>query len=252
MKVIKFLQSGMMGDFIHGLQAAYHICKRDNAKADIYVTDGHWGDIWRYGSERAFNDLYPVLTHQSWVHDAYHLVGPLEGEYVNLNLWRNKVATTHSETGRYNTCWSELLAEVYGYQLPKKHEPWLTYCNPNLITQDRVVLHRSKHRHNRSFNWQPYISAESLFISQDEGEISMFPYNGTISIARPGSFSDLVSIISSAKLFVGNQSAPFAIACALDVPRICELDADPAPFYMGEEKYSDNIKWFLNDQVNNL
>ena len=90
------------------------------------------------------------------------------------------------------------------------------------------------------------------FVTNDQMEWDLFPYKDKAQLHLVKTISEMAIAINSGKLFIGNQSAPLAIASALDVPRVCELDYDPAPFYMGEEKYSNNIKWYLNDQVNNL
>ena len=53
---------------------------------------------------------------------------------------------------------------------------------------------------------------------------------------------EMASAIKSSRLFVGNQSSPFALANALDVDRIvelCPVDADV--FYRGEARYSKKI-----------
>lgn len=251
MKTVRFVGSGLLGDFIHSLQAAFNICKHENAKADIYITDGYFGDVWKYGSEVAYKDLRIILEHQEWINSVNHLVGLMEGDFINLNEWRKVVATTHAETGKYDKCWTELLSETYRYPMPEYNQQWL---KSKYINGDRrIVIHRSKHRHNNSFDWVPYLKCNSFFITTDRSEWKDFKHKDQCpAYSDNSSIIGLFTMLEGCELFVGNQSAPFAIACALNIPRVCELDADPAPFYMGEEKYSGNIKWYLNDTVNNL
>ena len=59
----------------------------------------------------------------------------------------------------------------------------------------------------------------------------------------------MAAAMNGCKLFIGNQSMPFTIASALDIPRVCELHHASAEFYTGEHKYSDNISWFLNNDI---
>ena len=58
-----------------------------------------------------------------------------------------------------------------------------------------------------------------------------------------------MACINSSKLFIGNQSLPLAIASSLDVLRIAELFHSSAEFYNGEHLYSDNISWFIGNDI---
>lgn len=238
----------MLGDFIHQLSVVKNICDQKFAKANLYLSEGYGGDVWRLGGEQAYNDLKEIIKKQHYINDFIFLRGEMSGDYINLNKWRGRVATTHSETGKYDTCWSELLSQVYEYEISRFYH-WLV---PTEKYKMPILLHRSKHRHNNSFDWEPYLKEYSLFVTTDHHEYEIFKHRDRCQLFLCKDISHMVNVINGCRLFVGNQSAPFAIANALDVPRICELDADPAPFYMGEEKYSNNIKWFLNDQKNNL
>lgn len=257
MKTIRFVGSGLLGDFIHGLAAIKNICLRENALADVYISDGYFGDVWKYGAERAFLDLKGILLKQDYIQSVSYLEGLMEGEFVNgfinVNDWRPIVAKTHAETGRYNTCWSELMAQTFNYPIPEEYA-WLKATAIERQTYKKTVIHRSKHRHNGNFNWEAAINPfeTNLFVTTDKMEWDVFPYKHRCLLYLAKDIQQMVNAIHSADKFIGNQSAPFAIACALDVPRLVELDTDPAPFYIGEEKYSKNIKWFLNEEVNNL
>jgi ADP-heptose:LPS heptosyltransferase len=64
---------------------------------------------------------------------------------------------------------------------------------------------------------------------------------------EPTNILELATYINSCKYFVGNQSSPFAIANALDVPRlgILDLDHNNYIFYNEEAKYSKNIQVYF-------
>jgi hypothetical protein len=54
-------------------------------------------------------------------------------------------------------------------------------------------------------------------------------------------------------MIIANLSAPSAIAHALDKLRIIELPFTADSYHcIGEEKHSDNIFYYLNEQYNNL
>jgi hypothetical protein len=59
---------------------------------------------------------------------------------------------------------------------------------------------------------------------------------------------DMFDIIKGASVFIGDQSAPSAIACALGVPRIIELNRCKA-MYQGEAAYTDRMSTFHHGYV---
>jgi hypothetical protein len=50
----------------------------------------------------------------------------------------------------------------------------------------------------------------------------MFPFNKSVELIHVKNVEEMINIIGSCKLFVGNASAPFAIASALNVNRVLE------------------------------
>jgi hypothetical protein len=54
-------------------------------------------------------------------------------------------------------------------------------------------------------------------------------------------------------MLIANLSAPAAIGHALDKKRIIELPNQIDFMHcIGEERYSDNVYWFLNENTHNL
>lgn len=250
MKTIQFCSGGKLGDFIHQLNVVRVICEKEEVVANLFIVDD--GDVWAKGAEQAHAEMFEIIKEQWYINEFNFIGGYPEGEYINLNTWRQGVANTHAQTGKYDECWSEMLSHEYGYKIPVKYE-WMIGSMYDFNTKGKVVIHRSKHHHNDAFPWHKYVSKEkSIFVTTDIKEWEIFPYKEGTNLYLVKDITAMVNAIWSSVGFIGNQSAPFAIACALDKRRLCELDPDPAPFYVGEEKYSNNIKWFLNDQINNL
>jgi ADP-heptose:LPS heptosyltransferase len=246
--MIDFVAGGMMGDFIQSLYALKNICKQKNEKANLYIAND--GDIWKYGLQKAYDDLKDLINLQPYINKFEILPASFNKSFINLSDWRKIVAITHDQTGGYNKCWTEVLSECYNFTISKQYQ-WL-FCSPNNISNNKIVIHRSLHRHN-NFPWKQIIDNSSykiLFLTSNIEEWNKFPFkNRNMEVHQASSITEMASIISSSKMFIGNQSAPFSIACALDVPRLVELDYDPAKFYMDEIKYSDNISWFLNNST---
>jgi hypothetical protein len=284
MKEINFISGGKLGDFIHQLYVVKNMCEQQNSVANLYITDGYGGDVWEYGLHRAFNDLSVLVRTQPYIQSFEMLPGQAtfisQVEFINLNDWRKYAATTHAETGKYDKCWSDLLSGVYGFLIPEEHK-WLNDDKIPVLPslEGKVIICRSPRHHTWGPDtWEKIIDQldeeiihihtgvepaimcapepvdQEVFYFHDNPDSIILPVKNSHKIVNIGMdhLFTLVRAIKSCKFFIGNQSAPLAIASALDKPRIAELNPDPAPFYMGEEKYSKNISWILNDNQKHI
>jgi hypothetical protein len=244
---INFIAGGRLGDFIHSLYVAKNICKIRNEKANIFLQDS--GDVWTYGINTAYADLKPLMARQSYVERFEIAPTDLNQPLINLNDWRSTVSKVHAETGTYSQCWSEVLSNVYEFPIAKPYS-WMD-ADLNIQAKDKICVHRSVRHHNGSFPWHSIlkkINHDVIFVTSKHEEWESFPCKySNLTPHFVSTIDEMASTINSCKLFIGNQSAPFAIASALDVPRLVELDSDPSRFYMDEVKYSDNISWYLNE-----
>lgn len=244
--MINFIAGGMMGDFIHSLYVVKQLCAQNNKKANLFIAEGH-GDVWRFDLNKTHADLKSLMNNQDYINN-FGILNPTEFNEpaVNLTDWRKTLI--HTDAG-YEKCWSEVLSECYKFQILDEYK-WLN-ASEDAITKNKIVIHRSVHRHNGEFPWKKildtYKNEEVVFLTSHITEWDVFPHKyGNIRLHQVSTVSDMANAVNSCKMFIGNQSAPFSLACALDVPRLVELDYDPAAFYMDEKKYSNKISWFLN------
>ena len=92
-----------------------------------------------------------------------------------------------------------------------------------------------------------------FFISSSENDYNEFLYKDEIPFYKVKTLDEWFTAMNSAKLVVANLSAPAVMASSLDKPRVIELpNAWDSAHYMGEEKYSKNVRWFLNHQYHYL
>lgn len=241
----------MMGDFIHSLSAVKNICQKENAMANIYITDNqaYGGDIWKYGADKAHSDVKDLVLNQSYVNKFEILSNQKIDKYCNLNAWRGYIMGLYRQEGAFNRCWSDFISQTYSFSIPAEFK-WMQIVKDDQFS-DKIVIHRSTHRHNKDFPWQQIlnsISSDILFITSSEDEFSHFQFkNEKVKIHLVKTISEMAIVIGSSRYFIGNQSAPAAIASALDIPRTIELGQAEYKFYSGESKYSKNISWFLNN-----
>jgi len=235
--------SGLMGDFINSLCACKNICLQNNDKANLFISDGYHGDPFRYGVKKAFEDTYDLISSQPYINKFEILPSNFSDPFINLNQWRKEVHQTYKDTGGYNKCWSELLSQTFDY--PIKEYRWLSVPPINDVTKERIVIHRSRQRHNHNFkSYFDTLEETPIFITTNVDEYTNFEFKDKSELLLVNTITEMAIAIRSSKLFIGNQSSPFTLASAMDVNRVCELDlVDASPFYIGEEKYSNKIKF---------
>jgi hypothetical protein len=247
--MINFVGGGKMGDFIQTLYAVKNICEQKSDKANLYI--GHGGDVWRFSLERTYDELRGLIEAQHYINKFGIFPSGFNEAYIDLNYWRTTVKAINPKYGSYDTCWSEVIAKAYDFFIPKDSK-WISVNNCNEYTKNKVLIHRSKHRHNSVFPWEKLLNSikdEILFVTTDQHEWHIFPFKNNVKLYLLSDITEMAVAINSCKTFIGNQSAIFSLACSLDVPRLVELEYDPAGFYMDEIRYSDNISWFLNDSA---
>lgn len=237
-KIINFFAEGLTGDFINSMCACKNICLRDNAKANLYISEG--SNPFRYGVKKAFEDTYEMAMAQEYINQFQILPKGFSEPIINLNIWRAEVHGTYHKHGYYNKCWTELMATTFDY--PIKEYKWISLPPIDINTMGRIVVHRSRKRHNEKLkDYIDKLKERVVFVTCDKDEYDNYEFKNIADLHLVKTISEMAIAIRSGKLFIGNQSAPFALASAMDVERVCELDLIDAPFYIGEKAYSKKI-----------
>jgi hypothetical protein len=173
----------------------------------VYIAD--IGDAFRHGLERAFTDLYPIVTAQEYIEEFRLCLEPLSVPHgtINVSEWRNSPFL-----GQAN------LFTIYNHMfgVPWSIEPCLKMKIDEQY-KDCVLLHCSCRRlpsldlvHKIIDAYKTKIS----FVSENPHEYEAFcqTFGARIPIKHVSSLYELVVAIASCKLFVGNLSSPLAIA----------------------------------------
>lgn len=253
--VINFVIGGMLGDFIHTLYAVKNICSKENAKANIYITDNpqYGGDIFRFGVQRAYKDLYSLVTSQSYVNSFQLMPDEFTEPFINGNDWRSFLIKYYAECS-CNISWSELMSKTYDFSIIP-NQTWVEPVTLDKSCENKIAIHRSSIRHNPEFPWKKIIDKITdplVFVSFSEKEWNDFPFKApNIELKVVSTIEDMANVLSGCKYFIGNQSSPLALASALNVPRIAELYSNCAVFYMNEKiYYPDKLSWFESPENN--
>ena len=102
-------------------------------------------------------------------------------------------------------------------------KPWLT-IQPDTSFSDKIVLARSSRYHTPGISYGFLQQYKNLvFVGVPEEYEAMKKEIPGLIYHPVSNFADLAAAIAGAKLFIGNQSFPFALAEALKVTRILEV-----------------------------
>ena len=256
---VNFVSGGQVGDLIHTMFVVKNICNVYNLKANIFISDGSYrinrSGNFTFDLPKTFNDLYFLIKNQSYVNNFSILPRDFKDPYINLNDWRDHIEYT-KVNGVFSKCWTDILTDAYNLKLDNSdYTKWLD-VDDDTFTIGKTLIHRSLHRHNRDFDWNKYldyIDGDILFITSNEKEWDIFPYKrDNIKLYLRNTIFDMAKSIKSCKYFIGNQSSPFSIACALDVERLVELDYGSQNFYINERNYFNKISWYYNDDCKHI
>ncbi len=238
---MNFLLGGRLGDLIHVLWVA----KNTPGKHDFYITDRRdlHSDGFQLSLPETVDELLPILSLQTWFNSLSIYDNQVEfgenqtGDNVNLSMWRRYV---------YSAPWTRLLSNTFG---PAPNgEPWINV--PRIPGwQDDIVVHCSAHTFRRGDHWNIIMENYSghVFVG-NEAEYDLFGFK--IPFHKPATLFEHFKIINSCKFFVGNQSAPLAMAHALGKGRLGMLNEGDKAAYIGEEEWHKNFYWMAKENHN--
>ena len=157
--------------------------------------------------------LATLLRCQSYIADCRFTEHP---EGVSLDAWR--------QTYRSDLNVADLVCAALGLPPHSQEQPWLTIPSPRKVA--RVLFHRSPRYHNWAFPWHKVYAKygkEAAVVGTPDEHRDFCSYLGPLPYVPTPTFLDLAEVIAGCELFVGNQSAPMAIALGLGIPLVQEV-----------------------------
>lgn len=246
---LNFVCGGLLGDLVHALYAVRGICRKQGVKANLFMADSSYGirctENFKFDINSTYLDCHKLLVAQEYI--ASFSILPRDGvdQLISIGLWR--------DAPQYKS-WSLLLSEIYSFDIESPYS-WISIDQVDPNTNGHILIHRSLLRRSNTINWRQLLSSENRFLfltsKNNLSEYNEFVREFGCDRVKPYNVDtlwDMASAIKGSKLFVGNQSMPMALACALDVPRICELNpGQDSLFYSGEISYSKNISFQISE-----
>lgn len=263
-----FIMGGKLGDFIQSLYAVKNICKQNNTKANLYLCDIGW----EFGINNTYAELYPIVMQQDYINsfnilaENSYTLDPVQTPHQNSPIEIHDIQIKEQgyiDLGEYirspllyRACWSELYSNLYNFPIEGAYG-WIKYDGLDLTLKNRILIQRkAATRTNDLFPYEQIVEEygeKLLFVSSNENDYNVFPYKSKVEFRKVTTLDEWFTSINSCEMIIANLSAPAAIAHAFDKLRIIELPfTEDAHHCIGEEKYTNNIHWYLNQQLNNL
>lgn len=235
------LVSGKLGDLFHSLYIPYsHYCKTGE-QCVVYITDKI--EAFERGLEATYQELQEVLSAQSWCKE--------------FSIWRGesiKYDTTKFRTHRLinKGCWSEMMTEVAFGNVAPLRGGWITWEVPKKYPYRIVINRRPKNplpaQVARKYRALFRRYEEVVFLGSEE-DYAQFPLRAFCRLVVPQTIGEWLTHIAESGYFIGNQSAPLAMASALDVKRLGEL-LPPTEEQTYWRHYFDETKYGQIDVIN--
>lgn len=104
-------------------------------------------------------------------------------------------------------------------------KPWIEVDKIPAIPMADIIVARSLKYHDFRFQWKEMIpwKSKAVFIGTED-EYKAFQHDTGLDIKweMPKTWIEMAGIIRGSKLFIGNQSFPYALAEGMKVPRVLE------------------------------
>jgi len=219
---INFSHSGHTGDVIYGMPAMYALAKgrkinlylRLNQPATDFTKKMRHPNGNVMLTEKSVELFRPLLSKQPGIHHF----GALKDEVVHYDLSLFKAFPFDYRMGsitRYFFLTYGIAGDLWN--------PWL-HVTPNQSFNDAVVVARSSRYRTPKIDYgflKKY--PRVIFVGLPDEFADMQPHIPQMQYQPVNDFLELAEIIAGSRLFIGNQSFPFALAEALKVKRVLEV-----------------------------
>jgi hypothetical protein len=258
---------GKLGDFLHAMFAVKQICAHKKMKANVYMYDIGW----EFGIKNTHSELLPIMITQDYI-QSFNILDECEIDPIQTPEKSTPVKVFNETLLRegyidlggyirspwlYKTCWSDLYSKTFDFPIQQEYA-WIKYDKIREDLSDKVLIHRRNNivRINNDFPYDAIINAyrkKVIFVSGNESDYESFPFKKEVSFLKVSTLEDWFTCVNSCEMFVSNLSSPAVMAHALDKLRIIELpNIIDSIHCVGEERYSNNVFWYIHEKYNNL
>jgi hypothetical protein len=210
---IIYISGGLLGDFIHQLSVICEMYHKTNKKGILYITDTV-GDIFRTGVENTYLETKKIVEEQEYIKE--YKIHNGENYDINLSKWRQSPYL-------YQCNLYILFNRVYDVEWGS--HKWLTApINENY--SNKIIITHSLQRWGDINIYRDIINKfnlnDILYIYWMNEEYSLFKEQTGFELQsyKCNNIYELITILNSCKLHIGNFSTPLTISFALKHPSI--------------------------------
>jgi len=202
-----FIHGGDVGDLIYGLPVIKH-----KGGGSLYLNHHSVREPF---TEAKAKSLLPLLRLQPYIKHAEFSEHPPAGQ--DFNRFRTFI--------RKGTSLAQAQLRMFKQPSDGANSKWLTVDHAVMIKDKPVIFHRSSRYHNAAFPWQKVVDkygSQAVFIGLEREYQQFCKAFGPVEHHPTANYLEAARVIAGAKLFVGNQSSPYAICEGLKQNAILE------------------------------
>jgi GR25 family glycosyltransferase involved in LPS biosynthesis len=214
--VMTMSHAGDLGDLIYGLPTIERLCSDSGATADLvlYRSEGMVRQPWTPASVERVRSL---LLQQPYIAKVRYEPTP---EGTVLDVWRKKYKAKFNLTDN----------QLDGLGLPRHDHSagWLRNIEAKQVAP--IVFHRSPRYRSVLFPWKQIVkeaAGKAVMVGSVDEHADFVRLFGDIPYRPTPTLLELAEVIAGCSLFVGNQSAPLAVANGLCKDVVIELPLRP-------------------------
>lgn len=174
--------------------------------------------------------LRPLLQLQPYIHEIEFTDRPLSELEVDIdmNQFREYLVTEHERMRQGARRLNLAEAQLYTFKLPLEEclTPWLTVDRTEIVPDRPVIFHRSARWRNPDFPWAKVVERHghhAFFVGLESEHADFVKDWGDIPYRPTKDFLELARLIAGCRLYVGNQSLPYAICEGLKKDSLLEV-----------------------------
>lgn len=233
---LTFRHTGEAGDIVYSLPVI-----RAFGGGVLYIKNDP--GVTRPITPDLFNSLADLIKPQEYIHD----VRWCDGQKVDydFSLFRSS----------YRPMRTLAMSQARYLGLDRHFDTWTPWIKTSPVPHGYPVFARSPRYHNPAWDaiWPEMVAKypDAFFVgTKEERDVFEQRFGGGLKHFPTKTFGDLAKIIAGASVFVGNQSAPYAIAEAMKVNTIQEtwdrhrdcVFARPNAMYLATHKEWETIR----------
>jgi len=249
---LNLMHGGNAGDIIYALPTIKRIHELTGVPVNLYFRLGKPMNLPLYSkhplgnvmfNQKMADLLFPLVRQQEYINSCEVFTD--QQIHIDLDYFRaGLIPLNKGNIAR----WCGYITGVS----PVLYKSWLT-VKPDATYTDIILLARSSRYQNKAIDYT-YLSKFNniVFLGVESEYEDMKQYLPNLKWQQVDDFLQMAQMIAGCKLFIGNQSFPYAIAEGLKVPRLLEVAFDvinvvPEGEHAHDFFFQEHFEWLVEE-----